>query len=741
LKFFVSLLLAIGCLVALPSVALAETYVVDSTGDQADETPGDEECETSANTCTLRAAIEESNESTGTSDLIHFAGSFNGEGKDTIALSKVLPEIEDQVSIEGGSCKTEAGPQGPCAGIQATSLSYGLSIGEANGVVIEGVAVTGATIGIWGLGSFEELAVRGSWLGMKLDGGNGSGANTGIRLSPGADEAMIGGTAASERNVIVNSAAEGLDIEGASDAVVRGNYFGVGPDGKTKAANGKDIEITDTLTFEALRNEVGATVASGAAPCDGGCNVISGASSFGIDLQGNGAGQNEAPATGPTIVHGNYVGLSADGTETLANGTIGVYAGGADEVTVGGFAAGDPNYIAGGSEGIVSESGGEGFTVLGNRIGLSSNGSEQTPPASKGIFDLSLSVSESAEIRNNVIRMNGGTGIDHRFHGAAITGNTVEGAAVGISTKVGEGGGLIASNEVDTASEVGIFVESPDNDIRNNAVTNSQGPGITVASESGGIALNGNLIGGSSKEAENVIEGSNGAAIEILERAGEPGSTTEIARNRGKSNGGLFIDLVSGANEGILPPTVTTATKSTAEGSAEPGALVRVFRKAAAEAGELAGFLGEAEADGSGNWKVSFGSVPGGTLITATQTNENGGTSELASSLATPAEPSGGGGGNGGGGASGKDTTPPQTKITKGPKAKTHSTTAKFKFSSSEARSTFKCKLDSKPVKSCKSPKTYKKLKPGKHVFKVWAIDSAGNKDPTPAKRKFKVLK
>jgi hypothetical protein len=49
-------------------------------------------------------------------------------------------------------------------------------------------------------------------------------------------------------------------------------------------------------------------------------------------------------------------------------------------------------------------------------------------------------------------------------------------------------------------------------------------------------------------------------------------------------------------------------------------------------------------------------------------------------------------------------------------------------------------KLDGKPFKSCRSPKTYKKLKSGKHVFKVRATDRAGNVDPTPAKRKFTVL-
>ncbi len=32
-------------------------------------------------------------------------------------------------------------------------------------------------------------------------------------------------------------------------------------------------------------------------------------------------------------------------------------------------------------------------------------------------------------------------------------------------------------------------------------------------------------------------------------------------------------------------------------------------------------------------------------------------------------------------------------------------------------------------------------LKPGKHVFKVRATDAAGNVDPTPAVKKFTVLK
>jgi len=85
------------------------------------------------------------------------------------------------------------------------------------------------------------------------------------------------------------------------------------------------------------------------------------------------------------------------------------------------------------------------------------------------------------------------------------------------------------------------------------------------------------------------------------------------------------------------------------------------------------------------------------------------------------------------------DTTPPQTTIVKGPGKALAKGIAKFRFRSSEPGSHFRCKLDRRKARACKSPKTYRRLKRGKHVFRVWAIDSSGNKDPTPAKRRFRV--
>ncbi len=79
------------------------------------------------------------------------------------------------------------------------------------------------------------------------------------------------------------------------------------------------------------------------------------------------------------------------------------------------------------------------------------------------------------------------------------------------------------------------------------------------------------------------------------------------------------------------------------------------------------------------------------------------------------------------------DTTPPQTTITSDPADPTSSTSATFRFTSSERHSTFTCSLDSSSFEECVSPRQYSGLSTGGHVFRVRATDRAGNTDPTPA--------
>jgi Big-like domain-containing protein len=78
------------------------------------------------------------------------------------------------------------------------------------------------------------------------------------------------------------------------------------------------------------------------------------------------------------------------------------------------------------------------------------------------------------------------------------------------------------------------------------------------------------------------------------------------------------------------------------------------------------------------------------------------------------------------------DTTAPQTTITSAPTDGT-STSASVAFTSSEAGSTFECKLDSGAYSSCTSAKSYTNLAVASHTVSVRATDAAGNTDATPA--------
>jgi len=107
----------------------------------------------------------------------------------------------------------------------------------------------------------------------------------------------------------------------------------------------------------------------------------------------------------------------------------------------------------------------------------------------------------------------------------------------------------------------------------------------------------------------------------------------------------------------------------------------------------------------------------------------------LAVLLAVPVAPLGMGA------ASAADETPPQTYIDSFPPEPSSGFEAHFTYHSSEPNSSFRCQLDSGPFQTCseEAGRSYYGLADGLHLFRVYAIDNAGNEDPTPAEHAFTV--
>lgn len=100
-----------------------------------------------------------------------------------------------------------------------------------------------------------------------------------------------------------------------------------------------------------------------------------------------------------------------------------------------------------------------------------------------------------------------------------------------------------------------------------------------------------------------------------------------------------------------------------------------------------------------------------------------------------------GGGGGSAGGDSDHDHGAPQTTLRRKPPKRTTDRTPSFRFGADESKVRFQCKLDAKAYKACSSPFTAKRLAFGPHTFKVRAIDSGGQVDPSPSAYRFRVVR
>jgi CSLREA domain-containing protein len=741
-------------LLALPAAAAAAPITVDSTGDTAanDGACTLREAITSANTNTASGAMAGECPAGGSADVIGFGAAFNGELADTVAVGGPLPPITTDTDIAGGQCTTAAGASGPCAGINLTGANPGLVVDGVDSTSISGIAVTGASTGIHLVNGVSGFSAFGDWLGVKLDGSAGANG-TGLLVGPGSASAQIGDGTAGGRNVFAFNSAAGLDIEGADNNTVQGNYFGVKPDGTTAASSPVNVEITGTEGgLDATGNVVGGTLSQAQAntpACDGPCNVIDAATTSGIDLNGDLATDHETPA-GRTTISGNLVGLDATGLVERPNAPTGIQIGEADDVTVGGPSALDANHVVGGKDCIESLGVAENQLIQHNLVGLNYAGTAMAaspmPSGSHGILIEAFGTGEATIVDNRIsgpmddpIEIQGSPSIISRnLIGIGTGGEALIGGITGIDIVVGSpaNGNLVTANFIQNSTEAGIELQGANGaTITGNTILGSGFRGGIWGHMAFGTTFSADIrIGGETAAEENLISDSAGPAIELVENGNV---RIVVARNRGSANSGQFIDLgnngegnsPSGPNGGIQAPLISSARPGFLSGTALPGASVMAFSKATAEPGEIVGFLGSATADASGSWRIDYaGAVAAGSNVGATQTASSG-TSELAVVTTAPDPP-----------APPPDTDAPQTSIMIAPPRRVARTWAKFRFGSDEPGSTFLCKLDRRPFKPCRSPRIYRHLRPGRHAFRVKAIDAAGNSDPSAALRRFILL-
>lgn len=90
-----------------------------------------------------------------------------------------------------------------------------------------------------------------------------------------------------------------------------------------------------------------------------------------------------------------------------------------------------------------------------------------------------------------------------------------------------------------------------------------------------------------------------------------------------------------------------------------------------------------------------------------------------------------------------EDSSPPRTRITMGPGAKTRHRKVVFRFADvggDPLGASFRCKLDRRKWKACRSPFKLKHLGYRRHTLRVIASDPIGNVEAKAAKRSFKVI-
>jgi titin len=166
---------------------------------------------------------------------------------------------------------------------------------SGSGNVISGNADYGVAILI-----SSNVSVQGNRIGTDPGGTVAVSNGTGIGVSQGSTNVVIGGTTDVARNVISGNRSEGIELSNSNNVQVKGNYIGTTADGTATLGNvGEGVYVSGS---NATNNTIGGYDA-------GAANVIS----------GDGNGVTLANLANNNFVIYNLIGVDASGTTFLGN--------------------------------------------------------------------------------------------------------------------------------------------------------------------------------------------------------------------------------------------------------------------------------------------------------------------------------------------------------------------------------------------------------------------------------------
>ncbi len=275
--------------------------------------------------------------------------------------------------IEGNYIGTDRTGQKDLGNVSGGIYLFGVSGNTVGGSVTgagnvisgndgSGVQITGA--------SASQNIIQGNLIGTDATGAKALGnVHDGIYVES-APNNTIGGTEASQANVISGNQLTGIRINGTSATgnQVEGNRIGTDQTGEKAVGNTYDGIFVNGAPGNTIG---GLTTGAG--------NQISGNGGVGVQIY--------STASTGNLVQGNLIGTDATGLRALGNVHDGVYVNEASNNTIGGTANGSRNIISGNHiVGVqLSPSGATGNVIQGNFIGTNINGRPQLGNA-YGIF-------------------------------------------------------------------------------------------------------------------------------------------------------------------------------------------------------------------------------------------------------------------------------------------------------------------------------------------------------------------